>query len=169
MLLLSLMGVPVTGAQPASQSRARDDHEARKTAVRALLEQARYQEALMEAVALNKAMPDELDTYAMLSQAYIQLGEMEQAERALQWMLDLRPDSPVSLLAAAEYRFAVGEYTGAIDFYNEAYRRTARQNLKRRGEILMRAVKAYRAAGKPEAAQSCLREAARLKSGEEGK
>jgi tetratricopeptide (TPR) repeat protein len=167
-LLLPLMGVLVTGAQPANRSQAPSGHEARKTQLRALLNQGRFNDAMPEAVSLNREMPDDLETYAMLAETYRQLGEMEQAEKSLQWMLDLRPESPVSLLAAAEFRFAVREYAGAIDFYNEAYRRTARQDLKRRSEILLLAVKAYRAAGRNDAAEKCIREAARLREGEEG-
>ncbi|MBM3812154.1 MAG: hypothetical protein FJW20_11045 [Acidimicrobiia bacterium] len=154
-LLLASMVIPAAAQPP-------ENHKAQ---ARQLLRDGNHEQALRHAAEANRAMPDDVETYALLSEAYQGLGRMRDAEKAVQWMLDLRPESPLSLASAAELRMALGEAAGAAEFYREAFRRTQREETARRAELLEGAARAYRAMGRVETAELCLKEAERLRKG----
>jgi tetratricopeptide (TPR) repeat protein len=54
----------------------------------------------------------------------VELGNYKDAEKAAQWMLDLRPGNVPALTRAAFLRELFGDVEGAIDFMQDAYQRT---------------------------------------------
>lgn len=65
-------------------------------------------------LALNKQMPDDLEVRWWLVYSCRRMKRMEEAERAAQWMLDLRPEDPRSLLAAVDLRIDAGQFESAL-------------------------------------------------------
>ena len=53
---------------------------------------------------LNKRMPDDVLVYGFLTDANVELGNYEEAEKACNWMLKLRPGNIPALTRAAFLR-----------------------------------------------------------------
>jgi tetratricopeptide (TPR) repeat protein len=111
-------------AVAASLARAPDDFEARKARVWIALGKHEYARALEEARELNRRMPDDVLVYGYLTDAAVELGAYEEAERAAQWMLDLRPGNVAGLTRAAYLRELFGDPEGAVELMEKAYQRT---------------------------------------------
>jgi len=73
---------------------------------------------------LNKQMPDDVEIYGYMVEAYARLGKLEQAEQQANWMLRLRPENRDSIRCAAELRERFGDAEGALQMWNDLYRRT---------------------------------------------
>ena len=89
-----------------------------------LVDNGYFAEALILATKLNRAMPDDLLTYSLLVRIYLKQGNVEEAKRQAQWMLDIRQAEAISLWRAAEVREAVGDTAGSLQFLADAYRST---------------------------------------------
>ena len=89
-----------------------------------LLGRKEFTKALELATALNKKTPDDVLVYGLVADADIELGNYKEAERAAQWMLDMRPGNVPGLLRGARLRRLFGDAEGAMDFYNQAYQQT---------------------------------------------
>jgi tetratricopeptide (TPR) repeat protein len=98
--------------------------EAERIRVWILLGKHEFASALEYATALNKRIPDDVMTYAFLTDANVELGNYKEAEQAAQWMLDLRPGNVPALTRSAYLRELFGDIDGAIDFMQAAYQRT---------------------------------------------
>jgi tetratricopeptide (TPR) repeat protein len=98
--------------------------EALKVRAWVLLGQHRFREALELARALNKRVPDDLQVHGFIADACMELGLYEEAEKAAQWMLDLRPGNVAGLTRAAYLREVWGDVDGALDFMKKAFQRT---------------------------------------------
>jgi len=108
----------------APQLRARPrDYPLRRAQVRLLVGQGNFSAAREQASALNREMPDDLTPYGLPAEAQVKLGDLAAAEKNVQWMLDLRPEHPRGLLAAARLRTRFGLHEGALQFYADAIRR----------------------------------------------
>lgn len=81
--------------------------------------------ALAQATALNKKVPDDLMTYAFLVDANVELGNYDDAEKACDWLLNLRPGTIPGLTRAAYLRELFGDIEGSLDFMGKAYQRTS--------------------------------------------
>ncbi len=105
-----------SGALPA----ARDN-------VRLLIKAGDYATAMEKAKALNKQTPDDVATYQILAEAQLGLGDYEDAEMTIQWMLDLRIGKADAMgwYVVAKFREAVGDLEGSLDAVNLAYGRVA--------------------------------------------
>ena len=101
-----------------------ENFEARKAEVMILLGRKEFTKALELATALNKKTPDDVMVYGLVADADIELGNYDDAERAAQWMLDMRPGNVPGLLRGARLRRLFGDAEGAMDFYNQAYQQT---------------------------------------------
>ena len=101
-----------------------ENFEARKAEVMILLGRKEFTKALELATALNKKTPDDVMVYGLVADADIELGDYNDAERAAQWMLDMRPGNVPGLLRGARLRRLFGDAEGAMDFYNQAYQQT---------------------------------------------
>ena len=128
-----------TGAQSALASARKaveelpQSHRASVLRARLLLAQGDASKALEAARQCNRNMPDDLDAYAVIVDAALMLDRVEEAERAAQWMLNLRPEDVRSLMRGAAVREALKDYDGAVQMLTDAFARTSR------GEVALRA------------------------------
>lgn len=113
-----------------------DNFEALKVRTWALLGQHRFADALALAKALNTRVPDDLMVYGMLTDANIELGKYDDAERSAQWMLDLRPGNIPALTRAAYLRELFGDVEGAIELMRSAVNRMPFQESEDRAWVL---------------------------------
>ncbi len=95
-----------------------------KTHVLILLEEHEYSEALDEAKTLNRETPDDVLLWGYLADAESALGDYKDAEKAAQWMLNLRPGNVPGLLRGADLRTVWGDTDGALEFLSRALQST---------------------------------------------
>jgi len=101
-----------------------DNLDAQKIRVWLLLGRHEFADALEEAKALNKRIPDDALVYGFLVDANAELGNYKDAETAAQWMLNLRPGNLPALTRAAYLRELFGDVDGALELMNMAYQST---------------------------------------------
>lgn len=95
-----------------------------RTRIWVWLGQHEFARAFDAALALHMRNPDDLMTLALLTDASVELGRYDDAERYAQWLLDLRPGNVVGLTRAAYLRELFGDVDGAIELMEQAYLRT---------------------------------------------
>jgi tetratricopeptide (TPR) repeat protein len=93
---------------------------AAKNRVWILLGVHEFARARSEAESLVHRVPDDLMVYGMLTDANVELGNYEDAEKAAQWMLDLRPGEISGLTRGSYLRELFGDIEGAIEMMSEA-------------------------------------------------
>ncbi len=141
---------------------APDNFEARKIETWTLLGRHKFACALEQARVLNKRSPDDIFVYALLTDACIEMGEYEEAEKAAQWALDLRPGDVAALTRAAYLRELFGDIQGAIDFMQSAYTKTAPAEVEDRAWILCQFAHLELLRGAPDVAERALTDALQL-------
>jgi tetratricopeptide (TPR) repeat protein len=107
-----------------------------RTAVWLLLGKHEFPAALEKAKDLNKKMPDDIMLYGFLTDANVELGNYNDAEKAAQWMLDLRPGNLPGMTRAAYLRELFGDIDGALELMNMAYQSTPPNEAEDRAWIL---------------------------------
>src|SRR5215471_9600218 len=80
-----------------------------------LLGKHEFADALEAAKKLNQRMPDDVMTYGFLTDANVELGNYKDAEKAAQWMLDLKPGNMPGLTRAAYLRELFGDVDGSLE------------------------------------------------------
>jgi tetratricopeptide (TPR) repeat protein len=138
-----------------------DAVEARKTEIWILLGQHRFAEALAKAEALNARVPDDPTVYGLLADAYAELGRYDDAEKAVQWMLDLRPGTVAALTRAAYLRELFGDLDGAVELMETAHDRTPPTETEERAWILVQLAHLRRTQGKLALAEELAEQALR--------
>jgi tetratricopeptide (TPR) repeat protein len=113
-----------------------DNFDGERTAVWLLLGKHDFGAALEKAKELNKKMPDDVMLYGFLTDANVELGNYNDAERAAQWMLDLRPGNLPGMTRAAYLRELFGDLDGALELMNMAYQSTPPNEAEDRAWIL---------------------------------
>jgi len=146
---------------PVALIAADGSFDARKAAVRALLSQCDYAGALAQAAAINREWPDDLEGYQLLTEAHLGLGHYQDAEKSLQWMLDLRigKADAAGWLLVSRFREAIGDLDGATDAVNTGYSRIAPGQEKLRTAMLVFSGHIQYVAGKLESAERVLQQA----------
>jgi len=96
------------------------DPALRKAEVSLLLLSHRFEDALEKATAYNKSIPDDVEGYGLIADASFALGRYEEAEKAIQWMLDLRRTHPAGLFHAGVLRLLTGDLEGAAEMLESA-------------------------------------------------
>ena len=124
-----------------------------------LLGRKEFTKALELATALNKKMPDDVMVYGLVADANIELGNYDDAERAAQWMLDMRPGNVPGLLRGARLRRLFGDAEGAMDFYNQAYQQTPPTQTEDQAWILTQMAELQGSVGNVDGAEKLLRSA----------
>lgn len=135
--------------------------EARKTAVWVLLGKHEFVQALHAAQALNTIIPDDVQVYGYLADAHIELGNYAEAERAAQWMLDLRPGNIPGLTRAAYLRELFGDLDGSLELMQQAYQRTPPSEHEDRAWLLTHIAHLHLLSGQLPHAEAALDEALR--------
>jgi tetratricopeptide (TPR) repeat protein len=138
---------------------APDNLEAQRIRVWVLLGRHEFASALEHAKALNQRIPDDVMTYAFLTDANVELGNYKDAERAAQWMLDLRPGNVPALTRAAFLRELFGDIEGAIDFMQDAYQRTPQVEYEDRAWTLTQLAHLHLTVGRLDNAEKLLKSA----------
>jgi tetratricopeptide (TPR) repeat protein len=141
-------------AVQASLRIAPDNLEAEKARVWILLGKHEFAQALAAATALNQRVPDDVTVYGMLVDANAELGNYAAAEKAAQWMLDLRAGNVAALTRAAYLRELFGDVDGALGMMRAAHDRTPPHEVEDRAWILAHVSHLHLAAGRVDLAQS---------------
>ncbi|MDX1984924.1 MAG: tetratricopeptide repeat protein [Bryobacteraceae bacterium] len=97
-----------------------------------------HEKALQLAGILNRQVPDDVEIYGYLAECHIALGDIQEAERQVQWMLRLRPQHHESMRLTAILRERLGDADGAIFTLNDLYQVTSASEPLRRAWILAR-------------------------------
>jgi tetratricopeptide (TPR) repeat protein len=135
---------------------APDNFESQRTQVSVLLEKHEYPKALDQAKALNSKIADDIMVYGLLTQANAELGNYDQAEKAAQWMLNLRPGNAPALLNTAYLRELFGDPDGAYEVLDLALQSTAPNETEESAWILTRMAHMRLISGNVEAADHLL-------------
>ena len=138
---------------------SKDNFEGRKVQAWIFLGKHEFAKAQVAAKELNQQMPDDLMTYAMLTDANIELGNYKEAEEAAQWMLNLRSADVRGLTRGAYLRELFGNIDGAIAFFMESYQRTPPNESEGRAWILTQMAHLNLMKGQVETAEKILDEA----------
>jgi tetratricopeptide (TPR) repeat protein len=113
-----------------------ENFDGERTAVWLLLGRHEFPAALEEAKKLNIKAPDDVMLYGFLTDANVEIGDYDDAEKAAQWMLDLRPGNLPGTTRAAYLRELFGDVDGALELMNMAYQSTPPGEVEDRAWIL---------------------------------
>jgi predicted Zn-dependent protease len=116
---------------------APDHFEAQKARVAVRLAEGRYSDALAEAKALNKRVPDDNQLYGYLGDAQMALGDYAAAEKSVQWMIDQRPVNAPGLQRGAQLRDYFGYGEPSLEWWSSALRITSSFDSEERAWILV--------------------------------
>lgn len=155
----------ITAAQAAvDQSLAISPHnfEADRLQATIWLNRHEYAKALALARMLNKKTPDDVLTYGVLSRAYAELGQYQEAETQGQWMLRLQPGNRPAFLNAAYLRELFGDLPGSLDLLNLAFQSTSPTESHQRAAILVSMAHVRLMSGHPEESSRLLDQALSL-------
>ena len=136
-----------------------ENFDGQRTHVWLLLGKHEFAAALGEAKKLNKKLPDDVMLYGFLTDANVELGNYREAERAAQWMLDLRPGNLPGLTRAAYLRELFGDVDGALELMDMAYQSTPPSEVEDGAWILTQMAHLKLAEGKLDDAEKLLRQA----------
>jgi tetratricopeptide (TPR) repeat protein len=98
----------------------------------------------------------------LLVDSNVALGNLKEAERDAQWILDLRAGSSLGFEKAAGLRVLFGDPEGAIEFYEEAKRRTSSNDADQQAWLATQIAKIELDRGNVKAAEDRVREAMQL-------
>jgi len=104
---------------------APDNFDGERIQVWLLLGKHEFAAARNEALKLNKRMPDDVMVYGFLTDANVELGNYDEAEKSAQLMLDLRPGNSPGITRAAYLRELFGDVDGALELMNMALESTS--------------------------------------------
>jgi predicted Zn-dependent protease len=138
---------------------APENLEAQKVEAALLLGRHEFERALVIAKAINEKVPDDVMTYGYIADADLALGDYAAAEKAVQWMLDLRTNNVPGLLRGAEMRQVFGDSEGALQFLNDSYQQTSPEQSEDIAWMLSRMAEIYLAIGKLDLADRSLQKA----------
>ena len=130
-----------------------------RTAVWLLLGKHEFPAALEKAKELNKKMPDDVMIYGFLTDANVELGNYDDAEKAAQWMLNIRPANMPGITRAAYLRELFGDVDGALELMNMAYQSTPPSESEDRAWILSQIGHLQLMSGKISDAETTLQQA----------
>jgi tetratricopeptide (TPR) repeat protein len=138
------------------------NYDALKLRATVLLGKHEFSQALKLAQELNHKVPDDIGGWALLVDANSALGNYAEAERDAQWVLNLRSGNALGFEKAAGLRELFGDNEGAVEFYEEALRRTAQSDLDQRAWLVTQKARLTLASGNPKSAAEMLSEVTRL-------
>jgi len=125
----------------------------------ALLGQHEFLKAKQMASKLNKRVPDDLLTYALLVDADIELGNYAAAEEAAQWLLDMRPGGLAGLTRAAYLRELYGDLEGSILLLTQAIESSPGTDPEQHAWLMVHLAHLHLQLGRIEVAEQILQQA----------
>ncbi|MFN0166040.1 MAG: tetratricopeptide repeat protein, partial [Bryobacteraceae bacterium] len=114
----------------------KDSIEALRARVTVLNARHRYEEAIDLGRKLNQRIPDDVQIYGLLAEAYMALGQYQKAETEAQWMIDMRRGNLGGMVRGALLREVYGDPVGALEWLNSALRLTGVAQTEERAWIL---------------------------------
>jgi tetratricopeptide (TPR) repeat protein len=136
--------------------------EADRIDVWLLLGKHEFGAALDRARALNKRVPDDLMSYAMIVDAALETGRYAEAEEAAQWMLNMRPGAVPGLTRAAYLRELFGDPEGALELMRTAIDQIQPRETEERAWVLTQMSHLELLVGRVDRAQQAAEGALRL-------
>ena len=133
--------------------------DAKKLHVWNLLGKHEFGKAREAATALNKQVPDDVLIYGFVADANAELGNYDEAEIAVQWMLDMRAANLAGHTRAAYLRELFGDVDGALELFTGAFKRMAITEVEDRAWILSQMGHLYLSIGKEDNAEAVLKQA----------
>ena len=127
-----------------------------------LLGKHEFAKAAALAKQLNARWPDDVLIYGFLTDANVELGNYAEAEKAAQWMLDIRPGNVPGLTRAAYLRELFGDIDGSVELMEMAYQQTPPNELEDRAWILSHIAHLRSQTGKLSEAENLLQQALAL-------
>ena len=113
-----------------------DNFDGERIQVWLLLGKHEFVAAREAVLKLSKRMPDDVMIHGFLADANAELGNYDEAEKAAQLMLDLRPGNLPGITRAAYLREIFGDVDGALELMNMALQSTAPSELEDAAWIL---------------------------------
>ena len=138
------------------------NYEARKLQAAVFLGRHEFTRALALATELNRKTPDDIAGWALLADANIGLGKYADAEKQVQWVLDLRPGNTLGFEKAAALRVLFGDVPGAIEFLDESIRRTSPNDADQHAWLLTEKARLELVSGYNQQAEILLQQALQL-------
>jgi len=136
--------------------------EGEKIHVWLLLGRHEFPSALEAAKVVNKKNPDDVLVYGFLVDANAELGNYDDAEKAAQWMLNLRPGNIPGMTRAAYLRELFGDVDGAYDLMQMAYDATVPTEREDRAWIFSQMGHLRFVAGRTDEAENILQQALQI-------
>lgn len=138
------------------------NYDGQKLQVMVLLGKYEFAKALKLATELNSKVHDDIGVWGLLVDCNAALGNYTEALRDAQWILDLRAGSSLGFEKAAGLRVHFGDPEGAIEFYDEANRRTSANDADEHGWLLTQIASIQLASGNLKQAEDRLSRALKL-------
>ncbi len=138
------------------------DYSAQKLQVAVLLGLHQWVGAWQLATNLNRLVPDDVAVWGLVAETNLALGNYPQAQKAAQWMFDLRPASAGAFLIAAKVREVYGDLEGANEFVNDALRRVPENEAESRAILITESARLVLISGDSKRASALLDTAQQL-------
>jgi tetratricopeptide (TPR) repeat protein len=136
-----------------------DNFDGERIQVWLLLGKHEFAAAREAALKLSKRMPDDVMIHGFLADANAELGNYDEAEKAAQLMLDLRPGNLPGITRAAYLREIFGDVDGALELMNMALQSTAPSEIEDAAWILTQMAHLQLSVGKTADAEKNLQHA----------
>jgi tetratricopeptide (TPR) repeat protein len=136
-----------------------DNFDGERIQVWLLLGKHEFAAAREAALKLSKRMPDDVMIHGFLADANAELGNYDEAEKAAQLMLDLRPGNLPGITRAAYLREIFGDVDGALELMNMALQSTAPSEVEDAAWILTQMAHLQLSVGKTADAEKNLQHA----------
>ncbi|MEJ7713592.1 MAG: tetratricopeptide repeat protein [Pyrinomonadaceae bacterium] len=111
---------------------------------------------------LNDRSADDIQVYALMADAAIELGDYREAEEAVQWMLNLRYAGASGLARVARLRQIFGDTDGAFEMMNAAYEAISPSEVEERARNRTFVARLALTTGNVEYAEKLLQQTLRL-------
>jgi len=138
------------------------NYDGERIAVWLLLGNHEFAAALEKATALNKRAPDDVMVWGFLTDSNVELGNYGDAEKAAQWMLNLRAGNLPALTRAAYLRELFGDPDGALELMQMALDSTPPSEVEDRAWVTTQMAHLKVAEGKTTQAEESLQQALAL-------
>ena len=136
-----------------------DNFDGERIRVWLLLGKHEFAAAREAALKLSKRMPDDVMIHGFLADANAELGNYDEAEKAAQLMLDLRPGNLPGITRAAYLREIFGDVDGALELMNMALQSTPTSEVEDAAWILTQMAHLQLSVGKTADAEKNLQHA----------
>jgi tetratricopeptide (TPR) repeat protein len=137
-------------------------YEAQRTRLSSYIAREDFAAALDLGTKLNKRLPDDVAIYGFLADAYMAVGRYDDAEKQVQWMINMRRGNLGGMTRGALLREVWGDTEGAIEWLQSAYRLTSTSEPEERAWLVCQMARVRRDEGRFEDAARLVARAEQL-------